>query len=130
MENSSIDTAKYVRGEHMKKSLKIILIMLIILLIVANISVYGFGLGDIKSTDPTGTSAQKVKDSAGQILGVIRTIGVILSVVMLIAIGIKYLMGSVEEKAKYKKTLMPYIIGAFIVFTGSLIPEIIYKMVK
>ena len=28
MENSSIDTAKYVRGEHMKKSLKIILIML------------------------------------------------------------------------------------------------------
>lgn len=114
----------------MKKSLKIILIMLIILLIVANISVYGFGLGDIKSTDPTGTSAQKVKDSAGQILGVIRTIGVILSVVMLIAIGIKYLMGSVEEKAEYKRTLMPYIIGAFIVFTGSLIPEIIYKMVK
>lgn len=114
----------------MKKSLKIILIMLIILLIVANISVYGFGLGDIKSTDPTGPLEQKVKDSAGQILGVIRTIGVILSVVMLIAIGIKYLMGSVEEKAGYKKTLMPYIIGAFIVFTGSLIPEIIYKMVK
>ena len=26
------------------------------------------------------------------------------------------MMGSVEEKAEYKKTMMPYIIGAFMLF--------------
>ena len=40
------------------------------------------------------------------------------------------MLGSVEEKAEYKKTLMPYIIGAFLLFTGTLVPNVIYKMIK
>ena len=45
---------------------------------------------------------------------------------MLVVIGIKYMMGSAEEKAEYKKTLMPYIIGAALVFAASAIAGIIY----
>ena len=43
-------------------------------------------------------------------------IGSIVSVAALILIGIKYILGSVEEKAEYKKTLKPYLIGAVMVF--------------
>ena len=33
-------------------------------------------------------------------------------------IGIKYMMGSAEEKAEYKKTMLPYLIGAIILFAA------------
>ena len=43
-------------------------------------------------------------------------------------IGIKYMLGSVEEKSEYKKTMIPYLIGAAIVFSGTTLPQIIYQL--
>ena len=43
-------------------------------------------------------------------------------------LGIKYMIGSVEEKAEYKKTMMPYIIGTTILFAASTIVSIIYNV--
>ena len=84
-------------------------------------------LGDYKGTNPDSSNLQS---KAGNILGAIQIIGTVLSVVMLIAIGIKYMLGSVEERAEYKKTLWPYIVGAFLLFTGTLIPQLIYDFMK
>ena len=39
------------------------------------------------------------------------------------------MLGSVEEKAEYKKTLMPYIIGATFVFAASAIAGTIYNAI-
>ena len=50
-----------------------------------------------------------------------------MSVIVLIILGLKYMMGSVEEKAAYKKTLLPYVIGAALVFAASAIAGIIYS---
>ena len=63
------------------------------------------------------------------ILGFINLIGIAISVIVLALIGIKYMLGSVEEKAEYKKTILMYCLGAAIVFTGSTLPNIIYKLV-
>ena len=54
---------------------------------------------------------------ANNIIKVIQMIGSIVSVVTLIAMGIKYMVGSIEEKAEYKKTMLPYVIGAIMVFS-------------
>lgn len=85
-------------------------------------------LGDLNSYVGTPSGSQRVNEIAGIIVGVIRTIGVVLSVAVLIVIGIKYMMGSVEEKADYKQSLKPYLIGAFLLFTGSLVPQLIYTL--
>ena len=53
-----------------------------------------------------------------------------ISIIAMIALGIKYMMGSVEEKAEYKKTLLPYFIGAAFVFGATAIPQVIYNMFK
>lgn len=37
------------------------------------------------------------------------------------------MMGSAEEKAEYKKTLMPYVIGAALVFAASAIATVVYN---
>ena len=36
-------------------------------------------------------------------------------------------MGSAEEKADYKKSLMPYVVGAALVFTASVFAQAIYE---
>ena len=57
-------------------------------------------------------------------------VGVILSVIILVMIGIKYMLGSVEEKADYKKSMIPYLIGALMVFSVTTLPQLIYKFIQ
>ena len=88
------------------------------------------GLEDLDKYKGTNPGSTKLVNKANTILAYIRNIGIVLSVVILIIIGIKYMLGSTEEKAKYKETLLPYIIGAFLLFTGSLIPKLIYDFMQ
>lgn len=89
-----------------------------------------FGLGDLDNYKGTVKTPKKAKAKVEIMLGYIQVVGMVLSVIILILIGFKYMLGSIEEKAEYKKTLIPYIIGAFILFTGSTIPNIIYKFAQ
>lgn len=88
------------------------------------------GLEDLNKYQGTNPGSEKLKSKANTIFSYLRTIGIVLSVVALIAIGIKYMLGSVEEKATYKQTLLPYLIGAILLFTGSLIPQLIYDIMQ
>lgn len=75
-------------------------------------------------------NASKLKEKAGGIVGALTTIGVAVSVIALIGIGIRYMISSVEEKADLKATLVPYVIGAIMVFSISLITGFIYDIAK
>ena len=113
----------------MKKSIKILIIIVLIFIILGNIiNVDAFSVGNM-----TGTALpqddQAAVDRVGQgIIKVISTIGSICSVIVLVIIGIKYMLGSTEEKAEYKKTLFPYVIGGFLVFGASVIASAIYNI--
>lgn len=110
----------------MKVKYKIIYIILLISLIISitNTS-YGFGIDNLKGT---GVATSELKQAGNNIVGVITAVGVVVSVIVLIVIGIKYMMGSVEEKAEYKKTLVPYAIGAMMVFAISNFLNIFYQI--
>ena len=54
-----------------------------------------------------------------KIVGVIRSAGYAVSVGALVVLGIKYMMGSAEEKSEYKKSMVPYVVGAVLVFATS-----------
>lgn len=84
------------------------------------------GLGDLNSYVGGGSASTTFATRMSRVAGTLTAIGVVTSVVGLIVIGIKYMLGSVEEKADYKKTMIPYIVGCFLVFTVSLIPQLIY----
>ena len=89
-----------------------------------------FGLGDLENYRGTNPESQTLQNATNNILGIIQAVGTVVSVGALIAIGIKYMLGSVEEKADYKQTLKPYIIGAFILFTGTTLPNLIYQFAQ
>ena len=46
------------------------------------------------------------------------TFGIIISVVIVIILGIKFMTGSVEEKADVKGKLIAFLIGAFVIFAS------------
>lgn len=124
-----------------KKSLigsVLIISVIIITLLTVIIPTYSYadnsldslGLDDLDDYKGTNPGSEKLKSKANIIFLYLRTIGIVVSVVALIVIGIKYMMGSVEEKATYKQTLLPYLIGAILLFTGSFIPQMIYDIMQ
>ncbi len=54
-----------------------------------------------------------------------KIIAVTVAVIILIVLGMKYMIASPGEKADVKKSMVPYVIGAFIVFAAAEIVRII-----
>lgn len=71
-----------------------------------------------------------ITNKASVITSYIGVLGVIVSIIALILIGIKFMMGSVEEKAEYKKSMIPYLIGVFVFFALTQLLNIIIKIVE
>lgn len=71
------------------------------------------------------TVDSRVSDKISTILTVTTNIGIILSVLMSAAIGIKYMMASLEERADYKESLVPYLIGIAILFGTCTIVKVV-----
>lgn len=84
--------------------------------------------------NPNGTMKDGDNDEfiekANIILGIIRILGTVISVVSLMAIGIKYMFGSIEEKASFKETMVPYIIGAVMLFAIPNFLGVIFDLVE
>ena len=114
-----------------KKTMKILTFIATVLLVISmGVSiVYGASGSTFRpenvETDISGTDGiQKV---GSKIMGIVQVVGTITSVVILVVLGIKYMMGSAEEKAEYKKTMIPYVIGAILIFAATNIAGVIAK---
>ena len=122
-------------GEFKMKSkiIKIILIFIMILTIF-NTSIVQAMNDPLENPDhykPTELGGEyTLRLKAQKVLGVINTIGVVLSVATLMIIGIKYMLGSIEEKAEYKKTMLGYVIGAILLFSATTLPNLLYNIVN
>ncbi len=114
-----------------KKYIILILIVLVLNLLMSSLSYGVFTDANIDSMKgTTGDTLKPIQDTMNIALKIVSIIGSGISIIALMLLGIKYMMGSVEEKAEYKKTLFPYAIGALFVFGSSIIPGIIYNMFK
>lgn len=117
----------------MKKQVKIITTILIILTILCSLANIVFGSAIITSLsgDQTTkfTSSSEITNLGQKIIGAIQVIGIVIAVVVLLVLGIKYMVGSAEEKAEYKKTMMPYVVGALLIFAASTIVNVLYNVI-
>ena len=113
-----------------KKLLKIVTTLLMVIMVVS-ISIGSFAAADLEPGNLTGNrtvnGTSQITNVGNSIIGILQVVGIVLSVIVLIVLGIKYMMGSAEEKAEYKKTMMPYIVGAALIFAASAFAQVIYK---
>ena len=118
----------------MKKIVKIASIVLMISMLLMAISPVVFsassGVNPQNYKGDSGYDTTSIDTIGNQIIRIVSVIGAVVSVVVLVVLGIKYMMGSAEEKAEYKKTLLPYVIGAALVFAASAIATIIFNFTQ
>lgn len=113
----------------MKKTYKIIAIVLLVLLITITIQncIYAGSItdpiSDPNAYNPTKTNVETTKLSqiVRTLVSVMTTFGIAAALVSLLIIGIKFMVSSVEERAKYKETMVPYIVGIVMVVAISTI---------
>ena len=117
----------------MKKSYKFVILLiisLIIMLALSNITMAAkVSIDNIKDND-TNVEASGIKNIGSIILSGITGVGIGVSVVMVAILGVKYMMGSAEERAEYKKSMLPYLIGAILLFGASAIANMVVSLVK
>ena len=118
----------------MKKTKVVTITMILIVTILLMINPIVNATIDPDEFDPsknpiTVEDTKAVTNVAGPIINIIATIGIVVSIIGLMIIGIKYMIGTVEEKAEYKKTMIPYIVGIFMIVGTTQLLNIIYKIV-
>ena len=118
----------------MKKTVRIISTILLTIMLVTSIAGVVFAAPDIDKTigDIDGAKAgdtTKVTTIGGKIINIIQVVGIVVAIAVVLIIGIKYMTGSVEQKAEYKKVMIPYIIGAVLLVAGTSIVKVIFNTI-
>ncbi|MBQ9658736.1 MAG: TrbC/VirB2 family protein [Clostridia bacterium] len=115
-----------------KKTIKIVSIVLVALIVMLSISssVFALSAGDLTGGKVDTSTETTVKNVANKIIGAMRLVGTAAAVIILMILGFKYLMGSAEDKADYKKSMIPYIVGAICIFLAPWIAGAILGFVQ
>ena len=113
----------------LKKVIIIILILTAIFIYTSN-NVYAIdeaiseGDGFLSAATENPIDNNELKKTSDYLFNIVFAIGVVLAVAIGTVIGIQFIIGSVDEKAKIKETLIPYVIGVFVVFASLTIWKI------
>ena len=117
----------------MNKKMSKVLITVLCFAIIASLSasVWARTIGNVNINPETSGNGTNTAQSIGnKVIGVIQVVGILISVGVLMVLGIKYMMGSAEEKAEYKKTFIPYIIGAILLFAAAAFAQTLFDFAQ
>lgn len=120
----------------MKKTLKIFMIalmavMLLFVTVQPTVVLAAEGDADTSSVvpddiKPISNSNSNLNQVAQTIITFIWTLSIIISVIVLMIIGVKYIVGGVQEKADYKKSLIPVVVGIVVVVSATTIVNFLF----
>jgi len=109
----------------MKKKLLILFLVLAILMSMYSVT-YAFGIDTILEGSENFIKAgqderfnintQGIYNTSDLIYNTLLILGIAAIAIVGIVLGIKYVSSSVEEQAKIKETLVPYIVGSVVIF--------------
>lgn len=81
--------------------------------------------GDIRyGTNQTETfkiNETEIKNNASNIFYILLSVGTVLTVIVGGILGIKFMFAGIEDKAKIKEALIPYIVGCVVIFGAFII---------
>lgn len=121
-------------GNKMKKVTKILTVVLLIAMIVLSVSEV-FATGGLIENIETATKAEQahvnmgsLPNTVGKVIAYIRNASILVGVVILIILGVKYMIGSVEEKAGYQKSFVPLVVGIIVVMAATSIASFLFSI--
>ena len=110
---------------------RIFCIIFIFLLVVAPIK--GYCIDDLvtqlESASDINTAGNNITTGLNNVLSLVRFVGSGISIIVVLMLGIKYMVASIEEKAEIKKKAVPIVIGCVILFATTQIVVLINDIV-
>lgn len=116
----------------MKGTMKILIVLLVAITLTMSLQSVSFAAQLEPSNivpNYTGDTSE-ILTMVNKIVGLLRNIAVIASVIILTILGIKYMLGSAEEKAGYQKSFVPLIVGIVVVLAATQIASLIFGMLS
>lgn len=117
----------------MKKTLKIFMIALmafmLLFVVVQPTTVLAEDVSNITdSIKATGDGdSTALTTTAGKITNLIWVLSIVIAVIVLMIIGVKYIIGGVQEKAEYKKSLIPVVVGIVVIVSATTIVKFLFS---
>lgn len=115
----------------MNKTIKAISVLLMVAMLLVSLTTVvsaSGATGLIDKMNPDYSQGGDIADFGQKITSIISTIAIVIAVIVLLILGIKYMIGSASEKAEYKKTMIPYLVGAVLVFGAGAIAKVVVNM--
>ena len=124
----------------MNKTMKIITVMLLAITLVMFFSSNVLAAstskasGLISNIEKATNDAERSVDTskfvstAGKIIVLLRNFSIIAGVILIIVLGVKYMMGSVEQKSDYQKSFVPLIVGIVLVIGATSIASFLFSL--
>ena len=114
----------------MKKNIVIVLILTMILLVIFPLTINAAQINpdDYETSGPSASDVKGMYKFGGSVAGVIQIVGTIVSVGVMMILGIRYMVASADEKAEYRERMLPYFIGAVLLFGASNIVKVIFNI--
>lgn len=75
-------------------------------------------------------SDDSMKSLSNTIYNILLVTGIVIAIIVGLILGIKFIMGSIEEKAEVKNMVIPYIIGCVVLFGAFTIWQIIVELLQ
>ena len=66
-------------------------------------------------------STGNLKKASNTLYNMLLTFGIVLAVIIGMYLGVKFMLASAEDKAKVKESLIPYVAGCVVIFSGFVI---------
>ena len=111
---------------------RMIFTIVLLILIILSINLFNYTTYDIDTIDKVMEGAQNFVDQGSDassqvdqatlestsdfIYNILLAIAMVVAVIIGMIIGIQFMTSSVEEKAKIKESLVPYVVGCVVVF--------------
>ena len=119
------------------KTMKILIFIATLIFVIAMCSsvVLAANPGEImknisNAANNSETNTNELTRLGGNILNVLQIVGIIAGAIILVVLGLKYMMGSLEEKAEYKKTMIPFVVGAIVVMAAPTLTNGIFTLIQ
>ena len=95
----------------MKKVISVVLVITIVLSLSTCFAIDPSKFKDVSTPDD-------FNSASGAIIGALQVVATVVAIAMLLFVGIKFMMAAPGEKANLKGALIPYIVGAILIFAA------------
>ena len=121
----------------MNKTLKVVLTALVSFVILfgfvqttslAGRPDVGGVLNNVEAQNASEDAVSSASEIGGTVVNTIWGISIVVTVVVLTYTGLKFVIGSAQEKAEYKKSLIPLVVGVLIMVFATTIVKVVFSV--